>query len=117
MDRPFFRAIALEWTIIFHAASSAERRSAMSRHVHTTRLPETVDLAGVSLPPGEYEVAAGFDHACGWFVQIYDPASAEDELLLDRDTLFHRLNWDGLATILQRLNWTPRQIQQVQSQR
>jgi hypothetical protein len=85
----------------------------MSRHTRTTTLPETVDLAGISLPPGEYEVAAGYDHACGYFVQIYDPASDEDELLLDRDTLFHRLNWPGLKTILQRLNWTPRQISRL----
>jgi hypothetical protein len=89
----------------------------MSRHTHTTTLPEIVDLAGISLPPGDYTAAAGYDHACGWFVQIYDPASDEDGLLLDRDTFFHDLQWEQLDTILRRLNWTPAQIKRIKSQR
>lgn len=41
-------------------------------------------------PDGRYELAWGFDHACGWFVQVFD-SQAEDpeEPIVDEDTVFN----------------------------
>ena len=85
----------------------------MSRYTHSIDLPEATDLAGITLPAGTYETAAGCDPICGWFVQVFNPADEGPELLLDRDTLSHGLTWAQLQTILTRLRWTRRHIRQV----
>jgi hypothetical protein len=85
----------------------------MSRHMHSIQLTESTAIASITLLPGEYETAAGCDPVCGWFVQVFNPADGEPELLLDRDTLEHGLTWAQLKTILTRLQWTPQHLRQV----
>jgi hypothetical protein len=58
-------------------------------HAPTTALPETVDLAGITLPPVEYTVAAGFDHTCGWFVPIGDLPATGADLRLEQGRCCH----------------------------
>jgi hypothetical protein len=85
----------------------------MSRMMYQIDLHEAVELAGITLPAGSYDTAAGCDHVCGWFVQVFNPADEGPELLLDRDTLEHGLTWAQLKTLLTRLHWTPQHIRQV----
>lgn len=52
----------------------------MSRYTHK--------VDGVPDMPEAVEVSYGYDHACGFFVQVLDK---DEELLLDRDSMFHNL--------------------------
>ena len=49
-----------------------------------------------------YEVAYGYDHACGWYIQVWypgDSADAGDAPAIDLDTLFNGLTVARLMRI------------------
>ena len=49
---------------------------------------------------GRYTVAWGKDHACGWFVQVFDLHSEDKEIpVVDKDTLFDGLTFDDLLAV------------------
>ena len=51
---------------------------------------------------GRYEVAWGNDHACGWFIQVWDleaTGNNADTPIVDKDALFNGLTASGLLII------------------
>jgi len=63
---------------------------------------ETTVEEVVLLPGINYEIAWGEDHACGLFLQIFDP-DEPDEVLLDLDTMFTGLTLQKLADLIETL--------------
>lgn len=52
---------------------------------------------GLQNMPEATIVSYGYDHACGFFIQVLDK---DDELLLDRDSMFNDLTGAALASHL-----------------
>lgn len=46
----------------------------------------------------EYGMAYGNDHACGYFIQVWDKKSP-DEMLISKDGLFDGLTLNGVVNI------------------
>ncbi|MBY8999055.1 MAG: hypothetical protein KGD60_15115 [Candidatus Thorarchaeota archaeon] len=60
-----------------------------------SRYTITADVIVASKRIFNATVSYGFDHACGYFIQVFDPVDP-DSLILDKDSFFDGMNKTGM---------------------